>query len=237
MLQEIKSEPQTRKKEKEETVVTIKAGGKSYVDVVKKLKDEVDIGKIGVKIGKIRKTGNEDLMLVVEGGQQMASTLEKEIKNKIENIKVVTQAKEMTTLYIIGMDPTSNEEEVEQAIARETNLRETEIQVKGKIRRTDSNSRVAQRKSHCLNPAKENANWMGGMRAKVDRSDECYKCGSKGHRSKECKNEEKCTKCNVAGHRADQIKCPYFRKMVEQKRKEKIESMRKNGGAKTKGEN
>ncbi|KAK9729961.1 Zinc knuckle [Popillia japonica] len=229
MLQEIKSEPQTRKKEKAETVVTIKAGGKSYVDVVKKLKDEVDIGKIGVKIGKIRKTGNEDLMLVVEGGDPskrndyaiyngMASTLEKEIKNKIENIRVVTRAKEMTTLYIMGMDPTSNEEEVKQAIARETNLRETEIQVKAirkgryeeqtaivELPRGKATALIQQRKmrigwvecgvkeriylTRCFK-CLEYGHKTRDCTAKVDRSDECYKCGSKGHRSKECKNEE-----------------------------------------------
>ncbi|KAK9737775.1 hypothetical protein QE152_g10439 [Popillia japonica] len=129
ILQGKKPEPQRHKTRKEEGIVTVKAEGKSYVDVLKKLKQEVDIQATGVKIKKLRKTGKGDLLLAVEGGQEMASTLEKEIRSKIDDVKVSTRTtattleKEIrskiddvkvstrttatTTIYILGLDPTT----------------------------------------------------------------------------------------------------------------------------------
>ncbi|KAK9737756.1 Zinc knuckle [Popillia japonica] len=59
--------------------------------------------------------------------------------------------------------------------------------------------------------------------AQVDRSDECIKCGEKGHKSRGCQNKVRCVKCAVDGHRADQIKCPHFKKIVEELRRQRIE--------------
>ncbi|KAK9680407.1 hypothetical protein QE152_g39114 [Popillia japonica] len=66
ILQGKKPEPQRHKTRKEEGIVTVKAEGKSYVDVLKKLKQEVDIQATGVKIKKLRKTGKGDHLLAVE---------------------------------------------------------------------------------------------------------------------------------------------------------------------------
>lgn len=41
------------------------------------------------------------------------------------------------------------------------------------------------------------------------------KCGKTGHRAKECNGKPFCIKCNKEEHRADQIKCPYFKRLVE----------------------
>ena len=42
---------------KSESTVTVKAEGRSYADLVKTIKEKVDIGKIGIKVNRIIKTG------------------------------------------------------------------------------------------------------------------------------------------------------------------------------------
>ncbi|KAK9679006.1 hypothetical protein QE152_g40368 [Popillia japonica] len=92
-------------------------------------KQEVDIQATGVKIKKLRKTGKGDLLLAVEGGQEMASTLEKEIRSKIDDVKVSTRTTATTTIYILGLDPTTKDDEIKRALVTETKLAATDINI------------------------------------------------------------------------------------------------------------
>ncbi|KAK9730426.1 hypothetical protein QE152_g15207 [Popillia japonica] len=58
-------------------------------------------------------------------------------------------------------------------------------------------------------------------KAQMDRNKDCIKCGEAGHKGKDCTNRDRCVKCNMDGHRTDEIKCPYFKKLVEDTRKQK----------------
>ncbi|KAK9688148.1 hypothetical protein QE152_g35766 [Popillia japonica] len=129
LTQTPRSDPKQRKK-KEESIVTVKAQGKSFVDIVKKLKEEVNIDHIGVKVKKLQKTGKGDLRLTVDGGQDMANSLQNEIKRKIDDVKVATRKLGMTTIFVLGMDPTTREEEVRHAIAADIKVNEADIKIR-----------------------------------------------------------------------------------------------------------
>lgn len=79
--------------------MTVKAGGKSFVDIVKTLKEKVNIDQIGVKVKKLQKTEKGDLRLMVEGGEEMATTLHEEIKRKIDDVQVTTRKLGTTTIW------------------------------------------------------------------------------------------------------------------------------------------
>lgn len=53
-----------------DSTVMIRAGSETYAGLLKKVKDRVDIGKIGVDIKRIRKIGKEDLIFTVSGGRE-----------------------------------------------------------------------------------------------------------------------------------------------------------------------
>ncbi|KAK9719714.1 hypothetical protein QE152_g22492 [Popillia japonica] len=235
---------------KEDSTVMIKTEGRSYVDIVKKLKEKVDIDQIGVKVRKIRKTAKGDLLLQVEGGHEMANTLGKEIKNKIEDIKVTTRRTGTTTIYVLGVDPTTTEEDVKRALGKETKLKETDINIKSirkskheeqtviaEIPKQEAMDLIKRRKmrigwSECgikerIEVARcfkclEHGHKSWECTSQTDRSEECIKCGQKGHTGKQCDNKTRCIKCNIEGHRADQIRCPHFKKLVENIRRQNI---------------
>lgn len=252
LLQGSGSNPSRQKTRREDTMVRVSAEGKSYVDMVKKLKEKVDIDQIGVRVTKIRKSDKGDLLLQVEGGQAMASTLEKEIKSKIEDVKVTTRKLGTITIYVIGVDPTISKEDVTHALAMETKLQEADINIKS-IRKGkyDEQTIIAeipkqQQVTDLIKRRKMRIGWTEcGVRerievtrcfkcleyghrswectSQVDRSEECVKCGQKGHKGKDCTNRARCIKCNADGHRADQIKCPYFKELVEGIRRQKMQ--------------
>lgn len=53
-----------------DSTVMIRARSETYAGLLKKVKDRVDIGKIGVDIKRIRKIGKEDLIFTVSGGRE-----------------------------------------------------------------------------------------------------------------------------------------------------------------------
>ncbi|KAJ8939664.1 hypothetical protein NQ314_011053 [Rhamnusium bicolor] len=118
---------QVRPKNQPEETVTIKVKGKTFSELLKTVKQGVDIKKIGVNIKKIRKSGSGDLMLTVEGTGK-ASTLKDEIATSIKDAEVRTRKPELT-LFIYGMDGATTEEEVAGAIKEEAGVQDDQFKI------------------------------------------------------------------------------------------------------------
>lgn len=70
-------------------ILAVKAGGKSYAELVMTLKEEIDIQEVGATVRRLRKTAKGDLQVVVEGGEEKAILLESRVKRKLDGWEVV----------------------------------------------------------------------------------------------------------------------------------------------------
>ncbi|CAG9814649.1 unnamed protein product [Phaedon cochleariae] len=69
-----------------DSVVIVKAGECSYGDTLKKVKDGVDIRRLGISVKSVRKLGRGDLAVTVEGGKANADKLRSEIRSNVKDI-------------------------------------------------------------------------------------------------------------------------------------------------------
>lgn len=236
-----------KKPNREQALVTVKTGNKSYADLVKGLKQEVDIPGLGVNIKKMKKTEQGDLQLTVEGGDKVAQKLKEEIKRKISTVTVSAKTLGAKTLNIYGLDPTVTAEELKLQIGNTAKISAEEVRVRSlregrygmrtaiiEVSRKPANYLVKLGKSRigwtectfkeriqlqrCYN-CLEYGHISRECSAKTSRRAECINCGQLGHKSKECKNPVFCNSCRTDGHRADQMRCPLFNKLVKEKRK------------------
>uniref|UniRef100_A0A6P7H1F1 Uncharacterized protein LOC114343280 isoform X4 n=1 Tax=Diabrotica virgifera virgifera TaxID=50390 RepID=A0A6P7H1F1_DIAVI len=51
----------------QEEALLIKTGGKTYTDVLKEMNRKIDIGKIGVKVDRLKKTEGGDILVKLKG--------------------------------------------------------------------------------------------------------------------------------------------------------------------------
>ncbi|KAK9687556.1 hypothetical protein QE152_g36183 [Popillia japonica] len=94
--------------------VLVKCGKSTYADLLKTVKEKVDLNRVGVNVKTIKKTARGDLMLEVDGDVRKADVLKEAISKKINNdVKV---ANNMTTIHILDIDITTTKEEVERVI-------------------------------------------------------------------------------------------------------------------------
>ncbi|KAK9693477.1 Endonuclease-reverse transcriptase [Popillia japonica] len=213
-----RSEPLKRKK-KEESVVMVKAEGKSFVDIVKTLKEKVDIDQIGVKVRKLQKTGKGDLRVMVEGSEEMATKLHKEIQRKIEDVQVTTRKLGTTTIFILGIDPSTKEQEVRQAVATEIKVSESDIQIRAlKKDKFGDQTVIAEvprdQAAPLIKSRKIRIGWTDcGVRERMD-IDRCFRCLEYGHKTRSCTAEidrsNDCIKCGEKGHKGPGVPTPTF---------------------------
>ncbi|KAK9759252.1 hypothetical protein QE152_g73 [Popillia japonica] len=95
----------------------VKCGNSTYGDLLKAVKEKVDLNRVGVNVTTIKKTARGDLILEVDGDvRRKADVLKEAISKTINNdVKV---ANKMTTTHILDIDVTTTKEEVEKVISR-----------------------------------------------------------------------------------------------------------------------
>ncbi|KAG5864160.1 hypothetical protein JTB14_032041 [Gonioctena quinquepunctata] len=112
----------------EEETITVTAAGKSYAELLKTVKHEVDIKHLGVKIAGIKKMRGEAIQLTVEGDKDKANILVKIRKNVVDaEAKVKTSD---ITIAISGIDIATTDEEVIEALASATGEKEENVQLR-----------------------------------------------------------------------------------------------------------
>lgn len=241
-LVSLDSKPKSKPEPKPETQKLIVRSGKtSYADLLRSVKDNVDIGKVGVKVKAIKKTTKGDLLLEVEGGRKKAGDLREAIKEKLDSDVRVTGNN--VTLHILDIDATTTKEEVAMAIRKQTGRSELQDNMVTSMRPCKDGNQIATVQvspgiaNKLLKAGRMKIGWVGcRVRKRVtlircyrcldfghtregcngpDRSDLCVNCCQPGHQVKDCTNKPFCRKCQTQDHRSDTTKCPAFRALLK----------------------
>lgn len=240
--------PETKGQAKRNTTdtgtVIVKAGGREYADILKKVK--VEIQKTNHEVQSVRKSKDGDLVLSVRGGEGSARNVKELITKELQGAEIIiSNRNKRKTLHIIGMDGITTEEEVMDAfrnigvIGHDITLKSMrpayggsqnatiEIENRaainilktGKIKIGWINCRLVERVTpHKCHKCQEYGHVARNCQG-PEREERCLQCGKTGHKAKECKDKDFCPCCNEDGHRIDSMKCPIYRKLVVQERK------------------
>lgn len=218
--------------------------GLSYADMVSKMKENINPASIGVKIKNMKKSNNGELLIVTDKGP--SAKLMKEMQNKATELVGINAKKVDHTrpLMITGMDGTTTEQELADAIEEVLGKtkEETGLEIK-RITQARWGRRVAEvwlntNESRILEDFGEiEIGWGKEYIKNKKRIDRCIKCLNIGHRStecrtrnatpgcfrctkpghsaKDCQEQPRCNVCKVDGHRPDSARCPSFRNKIK----------------------
>ncbi|KAI4459448.1 zinc finger cchc-type superfamily [Holotrichia oblita] len=229
--------------------VIIKAGGKKYADILRSVKSSINIDEAGIKVKAIKRTTKGDVMVEIQGGMDKAVALRQEIIKKNEDALVEIKNKS-GIIYVSGIDGDVDSSELMHAIkdcvGGAAQLHDIEVLSLRPTQYGSQNATVALKKEWARELCKKETIRIGWTPCRIrqrfnivrcyrclefghykkecqgeDRKETCLKCGKAGHRAKECKEESYCTTCKRKGHRADQTRCPHFRKLIQEKVKER----------------
>ncbi|XP_050515000.1 FK506-binding protein 5-like [Diabrotica virgifera virgifera] len=223
----------------QEEALLIKTGGKSYTDVLKEMNQKIDIGKIGLKVNRLKKTEGGDILVKLKG-KGAAEKLKKEMDSKITGMSMAVRKKE-NYFSITAIDPGFTEEQLISAITTYTGIPEDEIDVKTlRINRHGEQvATIAVRPSKaeelrryrtivigwvicpimerhtpvrcykCLHYGHSTYECTGESRVAC-----CYNCFKNGHTAVQCSSTAYCLTCKEEGHRMDRMTCPAYRAWV-----------------------
>ncbi|XP_056647215.1 reticulocyte-binding protein homolog 2a-like [Diorhabda sublineata] len=218
----------------------IKTGDKKFSDVLKNIKNVVNVEKIGVKVESVRKTGGGDLLVKVKG-QGAAERLKEEINNRIGAKMDMTVKRKEAIFTVMEVDPSVTPLELKEAVCQWTGIDGEEVEVRG-MRESRGGGQTAtlaireERAAALRTAQKIKVHWQYcSVKERFtplrcyrcleyghstyncsgkDRSRCCFNCIKEGHRAQECQNEAWCLSCDSKGHRTDTMACPKYRNTV-----------------------
>ncbi|KAI4459357.1 zinc knuckle [Holotrichia oblita] len=226
--------------------VIVKSNGRQYADVLRTIKNGVHLDQIGVKLKTIKKTTTGDVLLEVKGGKEKAEALKQTIR-ELNQDEQITIRNNDDVLHITDIDGDIDWSGLMTAISESVRgLKADGIKVLSlKPNQWGSqNATVALGKVYAKELIRQGTIKIGWISCRVrprvyvvrcyrclefghvsstckadDKSKSCLNCGKEGHRAKECQNLSFCFTCKKEGHRADRMKCPHYKRIIEDKAK------------------
>ncbi|KAK9759232.1 hypothetical protein QE152_g150 [Popillia japonica] len=83
--------------------VIIKSEGKNYADILKSVKNSVNIGEVGIRVKGLKRTMKGDVMLEIHGEKDKANTLKQKTIKENEDARVEIINK-IGTVYVSGIE-------------------------------------------------------------------------------------------------------------------------------------
>nr|CAI5866060.1 unnamed protein product [Callosobruchus analis] len=183
-----------RKRPPDYNKVIVKANGKSYADLLRDVKKHVNIKTEGIKVKRIKKTANGDILMEVKDSD-CAHRLKNVIKTKVADVETFHRTNEMT-LHITDIDADVNEDQVKEEIIKSLPGRSIKFEVSalrqmnnGSLATTVTISKEAGERLARIGELSMGWNqWKVRKRIHISR---CFRCFMFGHRKEDCKGEDK----------------------------------------------
>lgn len=241
-----KSEQKNKKSENKFDTLLLNSANKSYSDMLKVVRDNIDPDRLGLNIKNMKKMKNESLLIVTEKGhtEVLAKEIRENSNTSCAGIEIVDKKCE---IIISGMDAVTTREEITSALLDRLNENSaTKIQIKslytnrigeqvatvtttkeladkiiegGPIKIGWSPRCMVKEKitiSRCMNCLRV-GHMQQHCKSMKSQTQKCLRCTKEGHKAKDCQEESHCNSCSKDGHRADSMSCPKYRKLVNNK--------------------
>lgn len=107
----------SRRARPEVGVVTIRQEGVPYAELVKRMREQVDVKQLGVKVNSIRKTRGGDVIITTAGGAKQASLLGQEIRSKVTNCEVVAKAATTKQFFVYSVEASVTDDKLTEELS------------------------------------------------------------------------------------------------------------------------
>lgn len=198
-------------------VVAIRAKNESvsYAEVLKKARQEVSLGELGIEVTRIKRGINGSLLIEIPGqkGSKKAKILADKLQDKLGESEVtITRPMATAEMRIVGLDESVTKDEVRDTIAYYGECNADEV-ITGEIRWMYNGLGMIWLKcplSAANKAAKEGKIRIGWTVGRVEilakRPLQCYRCWEFGHVRFSCKanidRQGSCYNCGMRGHAA-----------------------------------
>lgn len=198
-------------------MIRLNSSVKSYADISKMLKDTINLEEIGVEVKNLRRTKNDNLIIITEKKEE-SELLKKEIEKKVQEGKLenlnIEVAGEKTPIMILDIEGSVNVDEVTRAVQevlKENQQRvskETITLKKNRWGGFTAELSVDRSTAKALTElGKIHIGWSVCRVKQKIKIIRCFSCLKIGHSAYECRNKggnktKKCFNCTQEGHSA-----------------------------------
>lgn len=111
----------------EKGTVIVNSGNLQYADIVRKMRESVDVKTLGVKVERIRPNNSGGVIVTTEGGMAKSEILTRAVTHKMEDWTVRMKAQTSKQVMIHGTDTTTTEGDIQEAIVKATGRSKDEL--------------------------------------------------------------------------------------------------------------
>lgn len=195
--------PMERRRGAPTDTLMISTGEKSFAEVLKEMKEKVDVS--GVDVVSIRKTTDGAKVVIRKQGEH-ARNLQQQILQKVSGVtaKIRTAT---ATIQIRDLPPETTSDEVTEAVAKSADVPLSEVAVKtlrsGYGETITAIVTVPEAAASAVDGKRIRVAWISCRTRRLAPADKCFKCWLPGHVARSCKGPDRsknCFNCGKQGH-------------------------------------
>lgn len=188
---------------------------KTYAEMLKHMKENIDPTEIGVEVNEMRRTKAGELLIKIKSGEGKAELLKEVIANTLGDEVTIRTVTKNSNIDIRDMDESVEERDIIKALMIATETQNEKIFKVLNIRESYGKTKQALIQMP-LNIAtqlvKEKKIKIGWIRCRIrakEQTSKCFKCLDQGHFARECTGTDRsnlCRRCCEPGHKSKDCK-------------------------------